>query len=200
MGVATHPVKKLVIDFDAVWIQWSYLRSIDLTFPNDASGTLNKSLPKNWHDTVNFHIGAEGELSDNWMLRGGILLDPSPSQSNTLTPDLPDATRVNFAIGGTWKHESGVHVDVGYQFILLTGKTSTVAALPGDYGGFANVLGISIGYRTPKAKQASNWVDPAGAGGEAPPPPLDQPTTTPAAPDAPPVTTPDPGIAPPPPG
>jgi long-chain fatty acid transport protein len=201
MSVATHPVKKLVIDFDAVWIQWSYLRSIDLNFPNDASGSLNKSLPKNWHDTVNFHLGAEGELSDSWMLRGGVLIDPSPSQSNTLTPDIPDSTRVNLAVGGTWKHQSGVHVDVGYQFIILTGKTSTVAAFPGDYGGFANVLGISIGYATPKAKEASNWVDPAGAGGEPPPaPPSDAPTTTPNPPDAPPVTTPDPGIAPPPPG
>jgi long-chain fatty acid transport protein len=201
MGVATHPVKKLVIDFDAVWIQWSYLRSIDLTFPNDASGSLNKSLGKNWHDTVNFHLGAEGELSDHWLLRGGVLVDPSPSPANTLTPDLPDATRVNLALGGTWRHESGVHVDVGYQFILLTGKTSTVQAFPGDYGGFAQVLGITIGYATPKAKEASNWVDPAGAGGEVPPPPpVDVPTTTPAPSDAPPVTTPDPGIAPPPPG
>jgi long-chain fatty acid transport protein len=201
MGVATHPVKKLVIDFDAVWIQWSYLRSIDLTFPNDASGSLNKSLAKNWHDTVNFHLGAEGELSDHWLLRGGVLVDPSPSQSNTLTPDIPDSTRVNLALGGTWRHQSGFHVDVGYQFIILTGKTSTVQALPGDYGGFAQVLGISIGYATPKAKEASNWVDPAGAGGDVPPPPpVDVPTTTPAPSDAPPVTTPDPGIAPPPPG
>lgn len=200
MGVATHPVKKLVIDFDAVWIQWSYLRSIALTFPNDASGTLNKTLPKNWHDTVNFHIGAEGELGEHWMLRGGILYDPSPSPTNTLTPDLPDSNRVNLALGGTWKHESGFHVDVGYQFIILTGKTSTVASLPGDYGGFAQVLGISLGYATPKAKEASNWVDPAGAGGEVAPPPPDVPATTPGQPDAPPVTTPDPGIAPPPPG
>lgn len=203
MGVATHPVKKLAIDFDAVWIQWSYLRSIDLTFPNDASGSLNKSLPKNWHDTVNFHIGAEGELSEHWMLRGGVLLDPSPSQSNTLTPDIPDSTRVNLAVGGTWKHESGFHVDVGYQFIVLTGKTSTVAALPGDYGGFAQVLGISVGYATPKAKEASNWVDPAAGGLEPPPPPpppVNAPTDTPAPANTPPVTNPDPGIAPPPPG
>ena len=200
MGVATRPVKKLVIDFDAVWIQWSYFQSIDLKFPNDASGSLNKSLPKKWHDTVNFHVGAEGELSEHWLLRGGVLVDPSPSQSTTLTPDIPDSTRVNLALGGTWKHESGVHVDVGYQFIILTGKTSTVQAFPGDYGGFAQVLGISVGYATPKAKEASNWVDPAGVGGEAPPPPMDTPTTTPAPPDAPPVTAPDPGIAPPPPG
>jgi hypothetical protein len=138
------------------------------------------------------------------MLRGGVLIDPSPSPANTLTPDIPDSTRINLALGGTWKHESGVHVDVGYQFIILTGKTSTFGALPGDYGGFVNILGLSIGYATPAPKQASNWVDPAGAGGEPapvrPPPPAEAPPTTPTAPDAPPVPTPGPGIAPPPPG
>jgi long-chain fatty acid transport protein len=187
MGVATHPVKKLVIDFDAVWINWSHVHSIDLRFPNDASGALNKSLPKNWNNTVNFHIGAEGELSDNWMLRGGVLIDPSPSPSDTLTPDVPDSTRVNLAVGGTWKHDSGIHVDVGYQFIILTGKTSTNAALPGDYGGFANVLGISFGYTTPKTKEALN-LPPA----DATPPPSDAaPAPAPTTPE----TTPAPAPA-----
>ena len=186
MGVATHPIKKLVIDFDAVWLGWSRFRSIDSTSRTTRAARSTRRSAKNWHDTVNFHIGAEGELSDNWMLRGGVLFDPSPSPSNTLTPDIPDSTRVNFAVGGTWKHESGIHVDLGYQFIILTGKTSTLPQFPGDYGGFANVLGLSIGYSTPKAKEALN-LPPA----DLTPPPGD---TTPAPAD----TTPAPAPAPPP--
>jgi long-chain fatty acid transport protein len=178
LGVATHPVKKLVIDFDAVWIQWSHFKSIDLNFPNDKSGSLSTSQPKNWNNTVNFHLGAEGELSDIWTLRGGVLVDPSPSPAETLTPDIPDATRINLALGGTWKHESGVHVDLGYQFIILTGKTSTAPAFPGDYGGFVNILGLSIGYTTPKAKEEALNLPPADA---TPPPPDAAPAPDPAA-------------------
>jgi long-chain fatty acid transport protein len=199
MGVATHPVPKLVIDFDAVWIGWGKFKSIDLNFPNDASGSLNTTQPKNWNNTVNFHIGAEGELSDNWLLRGGVLVDPSPSPADTLTPDIPDATRVNLALGGTWRHDSGVHIDAGYQFIILTGKTSTAPVFPGDYGGLVNILGLSIGYSTPREKVASTtpWVDPAANVGEPAPapapdgtPPIN-PTPAPATPE------PAPGPAPP---
>jgi long-chain fatty acid transport protein len=185
-GVATHPVKKLVIDFDAVYIRWSHFKSIDLRFPNDASGSLSNVQAKNWDDTVNFHLGAEGELNDIWQLRGGILVDPSPSPANTLTPDIPDSMRINLALGGSWRHESGIHVDAGYQFIILTGKTSTAPGFPGDYGGFVNILGLTVGYTTPKEKEALN-LPPA----DITPPPAD------AAPPPPP-TTPEPAPAPPP--
>ena len=189
MGAATHPIKNLVIDFDAVLIRWSQFKSIDLHFPDDASGTLSSSEAKNWHDTVNFHVGAEGTLNQNFQLRGGILIDPSPSPANTLTPDIPDSTRVNLALGGSYKHESGFYLDVGYQLIILTGKTSTAPQLPGDYGGLANILGFSVGYRTPKKPEPTAFIDPAagGEGGLGAPPPESAPPAPPPPSGAPPA-------------
>lgn len=205
MGVATHPIKKLVIDFDAVWLGWSKVREINIQFQDPASASLNSPERKDWSNTVNFHLGAEGELSDNWLLRGGVLLDPTPSPSNTLGPDIPDSTRVNLAIGGTYRHDSGIHLDAGYQFILLTGQASTLPQFPGDYGGFVNLLGLSVGYSTPKAKEALNLPPPdATPEGMTPPPEGATPPPggmTPPPPDAAPVpapTTPEPTPAPPP--
>lgn len=202
MGVSSRPIKDLVIDFDAVWIGWSKFHSIDLNYPNDATGSLNSSQPKNWNNTVNFHIGAEGTLSEHFLLRGGVLVDPSPSPNNTLTPDIPDSTRVNFALGGTWRHETGVHVDVGYQFIILTGKTSTEPTFPGDYGGFVNLLGLSVGYSTPAAKEAMNMTapEPPPPDVSAPPPATEPPPATTPAPAQPPPATPDSAAPTPPPG
>jgi long-chain fatty acid transport protein len=199
MGVATRPIPKLVIDFDAVWLGWGKFEAIRINFPNDPSGSLNQNQAKNWNNVVNFHLGAEGELSDNWLLRGGVLVDPSPSPANTLTPDIPDSTRVNLALGGTYRHDSGFHVDLGYQFIILTGKTSTAPAFRGDYGGLVNILGISVGYATPREKVAKNepWVDPAANPGEPAPAPAPDANPTPApAPDAPPGPAPAPAPAP----
>jgi long-chain fatty acid transport protein len=188
VGIASHPIKKLVIDFDAVWLGWSKVREINIQFQDAASASLNSPEKKDWSNTVNFHIGAEGELSDNWLLRGGVLIDPTPSPTNTLGPDIPDSTRVNLAIGGTYRHESGIHVDAGYQFIVLTGQTSTLPQFQGDYGGFVNLLGLSVGYTTPKAKEAMN-LPPADL---TPPPPDAAPAPAPAP------GTPEPAPAPPP--
>ncbi len=149
-GVAVRPIPALLLDADVVWLGWSNLRSVDLNFPDDKSGTLSTSQAKKWTSGVNFHVGAEGTLNDTWRIRGGVLYDPSPAPADTLTPDIPDADRLNLALGGSWYHRSGIHVDLAYQFLILFKKQSTAPELNGEYGGFVNILGLSVGYATPR--------------------------------------------------
>ncbi len=151
-GAALRPIDGLVVDADVTYYGWVRFSSIDITFPNDTTGTLSTSQPKNWTSTLNYHLGAEYSFDETWSIRGGVMFDPCPTPSNTLTPDIPDATRINLAIGGTYRHSSGVHLDLGYQHLILITKTSTAPQLPGDYGGFADILGVSLGYssRTPQ--------------------------------------------------
>jgi long-chain fatty acid transport protein len=150
MGVASRPLESLVIDVDLVWYGWSKFHAIDIKYPNDASGTLSVPEPKNWNNTVNVHLGGEVAVNDTWRLRAGAMYDPSPSPSNTLLPDVPDANRVNVAVGVGYAHPSGFSLDVGYQLLVLFSKTSTATPLAGTYSGLGNIIGISVGYRTPK--------------------------------------------------
>ena len=150
LGVASHVTAGLVLELDAVWYGWSKFRSIDVNFPNDASGSLRSTEPKNWHDTVNVHLGGE-QVIDAWRVRAGLIYDPSPAPADTLTPDLPDADRVNVSVGGGYVHPSGVYIDVGDQLVFLLKRTSTAPQLPGDYSAVIDVLGVSVGYRTPSS-------------------------------------------------
>ena len=156
-ALASRPVHTLVLDAEVVWTGWSKFHSIDIGFPDDASGSLRSSnfLPKNWHDTVNYRLGGELAIGNSWHVRAGVLYDPSPSPDNTLTPDIPDADRLNLAVGGSYAHSSGIGVDIGYQLILLLKRSSTAVELPGEYQGFANVLGISLRYRTPATRSVT---------------------------------------------
>jgi long-chain fatty acid transport protein len=149
MGAALHATKDLVIDADVHWYGWAKFRSIDIGFPQDKSATLASSEPKNWSNTVNVHAGGEFALDDAWRVRAGVLYDPSPSPAKTLTPDVPDSDRLNLAVGASYYHPSGLHADLGYQLILILKKTSTAAQLSGEYSGIVNIVGVSIGYRTP---------------------------------------------------
>ena len=149
MGAASHPIKNLVIDVDVQWYGWAKFHSIDIHFPNDASRTLSSSEPKSWRNTVNIHVGGEAAIDDAWRIRAGVLYDPTPSPASTLTPDIPDSDRLNLAVGGGYYHPSGFHVDLGYQLLLVLKKTSTAPVFPGDYSGIVNIIGVSVGYRTP---------------------------------------------------
>jgi long-chain fatty acid transport protein len=152
-GVAFRPIQKLVFDLDVVYYGWSHVQSIDLGFPTDASGSLSQSLPKNWSGVVQVHLGTEYAFNDTWRIRGGAMYDPSPSPQNTLTPDIPDSDRVNIAIGGSWRHKTGIYVDAAYEAVILLGATSTAPQLPGTYSGYANVFALAVGYRTPPKKK-----------------------------------------------
>jgi long-chain fatty acid transport protein len=150
MAVASRPIDNLVIDLDIAFYGWAKFRSIDIHFP--ATPSLDAPEPKNWHNTVNAHLGGEFAIDDSWRVRAGVLYDPSPSPAETLAPDVPDSDRLNLAAGGTYAHPSGFRVDLGYQFLFVLKRTSTLPQLPGDYSGFVNIIGVSVGYRTPASR------------------------------------------------
>jgi long-chain fatty acid transport protein len=152
MAVASHPINNLVIDADVQWYGWAKFHSIDIQFPNDSTGMLSTSEPKNWKNTVNVHVGGELALDEQWRVRAGVLYDPTPSPDSTLTPDVPDSDRLNLAAGGGYYHPSGLHVDLGYQLLVVFKKTSTAPDLPGSYSGIVDIIGVSVGYRTPPVK------------------------------------------------
>ncbi|HXX70458.1 MAG TPA: outer membrane protein transport protein [Polyangiaceae bacterium] len=195
LGVSSRPIDTLLLDFDVVWTGWSKFRSINIDFPDDTSHSLSNSEPKNWHDTVNYHLGAEGIIGRSWRIRGGVLYDPTPSPDDTLAADLPDATRLTLAVGGGYVHECGIRVDVAYQILILFNHVSTWPTLPGQYGGEVNVLGISIGYALPERRPVGPppATEPAAGPGSVPlsaPPAASPPAPVPSAPTAPPTSPP----------
>lgn len=198
LAVASRPTPRLVLDAEVVWFGWAKFHSITITFPNDASDTLSRSEPKNWSNEVNYHVGGEFTFNPEWRVRAGVLFDPSPSPANTLAPDIPDADRLNLAVGGSYVHESGFRVDLGYQFLVLFSRTSTAPQLPGRYSGLVDILGLSVGYRTPEPRRApepmpaftpaeSDLAPLPPAPVEAPPAPV--PPAPAGPPPAPPVST-----------
>jgi long-chain fatty acid transport protein len=182
MALATHPVDNLVLDAEVVWLGWGKFHSVDVNFPNNQS--LSSHEPKNWDNRVNVHVGGEYTINPNWQVRAGAMYDPSPSPSNTLGPDIPDANRLNLALGATYKHDSGAFVDLGYQFITLFSKTSSNPNYPGEAGGLVNILAVSVGFTQNRAP-ASSPPPPAPPPEEPAPgsnPPPSEPAPAPANP------------------
>jgi long-chain fatty acid transport protein len=136
---------RLRLGLDAHWYDWSGFRSLDLNFEDE---DLSSSLPKRWHDTVSVHLGAEYRVTREVTARGGLAYDPTPSPPETLTPDLPDANRVRFAVGGGYRL-GDFQFDAAYQLVLLTGMESTSPFFPGTYGGMAHVVGLTLGWNAP---------------------------------------------------
>jgi long-chain fatty acid transport protein len=121
VGIAWKPMSCLTLDADVTYFTWQVFQEIALTFPQTPA--LNSVELKSWHHTWNYRVGAEWIIDEHWALRAGILVDPTPSPSSTLQPDVPDSTRINFAGGFGWR-AGAFHVDVGAQWIYFLPVTS----------------------------------------------------------------------------
>jgi long-chain fatty acid transport protein len=143
LGVAITPLPRLTVAVDANWFDWASTQELvaELQTTPEASQT----APKDWHSRWNFHIGGEYGVTDALAVRAGFIYDPTPTPEETLTPDLPDFDRMNFAVGAGYKFSS-FRADLAYQFVALQDQTSTFPLLPGTYSGSAHVIGLTLGY------------------------------------------------------
>jgi long-chain fatty acid transport protein len=84
-------------------------------------------------------------VTDALQVRAGLVIDPTPSPEDTLTPDLPDANR--FAVTGGLGYGFGsLRADAGYQYVTLSNNDSTAPGIPGRYNGHAHVFSLTLGY------------------------------------------------------
>jgi long-chain fatty acid transport protein len=147
VGFAYKPLPCLTLDADFTYFTWQVFQSIALNFPQTPS--LNSVEAKNWHHTWNYRVGAEWVINEHWVVRAGLLVDPTPSPTETLQPDVPDSTRMNFAGGFGWR-SGAFHIDFGAQWIYFfhttSGEQSTSLPLfnPASYSSNALVGTISF--------------------------------------------------------
>src|SRR5581483_10420429 len=137
---------RLRIEADVTYVNWSQFHDLTINFSKNADLTVPQN--KLWWDTASFQLGGEFDVTQSIQARLGFMIDPTPSPSTTLTPDLPDATRINIGAGIGWRHSSGFKVDFGFQFIALLSQSSSALGFPGTYSGTAEVLSLSLGWKS----------------------------------------------------
>ncbi|MBL8957143.1 MAG: outer membrane protein transport protein [Myxococcaceae bacterium] len=155
-GLGFKIFDKLKLGLDVTYVNWQSFKELRIEFVENDDLTV--PLAKRWFDTASFHIGVEYDVTRSLQARLGFVYDPTPTPSTTLTPDLPDATRIKVAAGVGYQHSSGFFADLGFQFVVLLSQPATspcvtaaadqcAGGLPGTYSGTAQVLSLSLGFR-----------------------------------------------------
>jgi long-chain fatty acid transport protein len=142
VGLKVTPTQQLMIGVDATMVLWSSIDQFGVEFENPA---LTSFLPKRWKNTLNLKAGVEYLVTPDLAVRVGGTYDPTVSPEDTLTPDLPDATRIKATVGVGYNFNP-VRVDVGYQFTQLTDTKSTAPGIAGTYNGNGHVVAATVGY------------------------------------------------------
>jgi long-chain fatty acid transport protein len=153
-GISFKPMDKLRLALDVNWTNWKKLDKIPVEF-SDTNWTqlmshpvyknaFNQTLELNWKDCIQYRVGAEYMLTEQWAVRLGYMRDPSPSPLETMNILLPQIPYNIFTFGAGYQ---GAKFSVNATLEIIRGQEQTVpyaptSKMPGVHG--MNILAPNI--------------------------------------------------------
>jgi long-chain fatty acid transport protein len=120
------------------WTQWSAFN--DLTLQN-AAGVLDSAstnsllvvVHENYRNSWNYSVGANYHASEEWMFRGGVGYDQTPTKNTYRNLQLPDSDRIPVAIGAHYQANKTWGFDAGWtHFFVMNTRINNVSQTFGD--------------------------------------------------------------------
>ena len=117
---------KLKLEADVEWTDWNTLNTVSLCSSNPlfnaSTNPSQATIPFNWMDSFYYEFGAQYDLNDHWVVRGGYIFSENTVPDSTFSPTVPDANRHVFSLGLGYalRHYS---VDIVYQYSLSQDRT-----------------------------------------------------------------------------
>jgi long-chain fatty acid transport protein len=131
-GIAYACLKPFTFEFDTTWTGWSSYDALqvklDNQIPVNGVSTSVITTPKNWHDAFAFRFGVNYEIKEGIKLRAGYIYDLSPVPDDTFDPQVPDANRHIFTVGGDLTYKSFT-LGIAYNYILQESRNKSNAIL-----------------------------------------------------------------------
>jgi len=147
---------------DIQWVGWSSYDTLAVdfaTYVSPTDGSTRTAAPREYNNTYIFRLGMETVMSDNFMLRGGILYDVNPVSDKYVEPTLPDSDRLGLNIGFGYKLTDNISIDVAYMYLIFMEREITNSSLGagypapydvnlnGTYNSYSHLLGVNFSYQ-----------------------------------------------------
>ncbi|MBI4792093.1 MAG: transporter [Deltaproteobacteria bacterium] len=112
---------RLAIMGNLGWQDWSEFGKVDVTV--SAEDTTSLTVDRNYKDTWHTALGLQYQLSDPWLLSGGIAYDSEMVDEEDLTPDLPSGASWRFGAGAQYAWSEKLKLNCAYE-LTWTGDLS----------------------------------------------------------------------------
>ncbi|MBS1634627.1 MAG: outer membrane protein transport protein [Bacteroidetes bacterium] len=147
LGIAYKATDKLTLAFDANFVGWKAYKKLEFDYKDTTATLQNTISERNYKNTYSFRLGGQYMVTEKFAARLGLSYLITPIQSGYVTPEVPDATRLNFTGGLGYKVNDHFTVDASFTFEnLKRSDKNKETNLMGTYKTYIYVPGISVIY------------------------------------------------------
>jgi len=147
IGAAYVVNQKLSFALDVNYIGWKSYDTLAFDYKNNTAILADTKLPRCYKNTFAFRFGGQYRITDKIIARAGMSISRTPIKDGYVTPELPDANRVNYMAGFGYKITNRFMIDASYTFEHFTRKDNNIALqLNGTYKTYISAVGLSLLY------------------------------------------------------
>lgn len=147
LGFGYKASHKLDFALDINYVGWKAYDTLSFDYENNTASLIDTKSARMYKNTFAFRAGAQYKIDSHFAARLGLAYGITPVQNGYVTPETPDANRVNYTagIGYETKH---LKIDASFLFThLKRTDTNTETNLSGTFKTNVIAPGISIGYK-----------------------------------------------------
>jgi long-chain fatty acid transport protein len=120
VGVRTMLTDRLVLLGDFDWYDWSTFEEVRIRF---ADGRPDGVRPANYRDAYAVAVGVEYPVAANWITRGGLRYDTTPTVDAFRDTTVPDAERLWLGLGATLQVSHTMSLDLAFNHVFFRDTT-----------------------------------------------------------------------------
>ncbi|ABQ70138.1 MULTISPECIES: OmpP1/FadL family transporter [Sphingomonadales] len=122
-----HVSDQLTLNGQVVRAGWKKFDAIRLGAP------VNAALDQNYKNSWSVAGGVDYAVTPQWTMRGGVQWDQTPTQDGSRDARVPDASRINFALGTSYAITESITLDAAANYVDF--KNASIDRLGGFYVG-----------------------------------------------------------------
>ena len=148
LGLMFKPVPKLTLALDVNFVGWKAYDTLAFDYETNTSTLEDTKEARMYENSFAFRLGAQYAITESFDARLGIAYGITPIQDGYVTPETPDANRLNLAAGLGYKFGQHFAADASFTYEHLERTDSNKSSnLSGTYKTYVFIPGLSIAYK-----------------------------------------------------
>ncbi len=140
--------EKLSLALDINYTSWAAYDTLAFDYEQNTASLSDTKSARNYKNTFAFRLGGEYKITENFQARLGLAYGITPVRDGYVTPETPDANRVNYTAGLGYLFGEHFGIDVSFLFTHLKRTDRNLETnLEGTFRTNVVAPGISVYYQ-----------------------------------------------------